>query len=525
MFDFVMKINGIEFGDALRILAQKAGVELSREDPKLITERQRLYEICELSSKFFEHQIEKTSAGKEAKEYLFGRGLKEETIKNWRIGYASDVWQGLSNFLVSRGYKREEIEKAGLALKSYKSGNYYDRFRGRIIFPIFDLSSHVIGFGGRIFKQKARPDNLEEAKYVNSPATMLYDKSRILYGLNKAGVDIRRKNSCILVEGYMDAVMAYQAGTENVVATSGTALTDFQLKILKRYSDNILTSFDMDIAGNSATKKGIDLAQSLGFNIKVVVMPEGQDPGDVAKSPQNWQNLINSPKSIHDFYFETTFSRFDKNTLEGKKEISKVLLPVIRKIPNKIEQTYWVQSLANNLEAREEDILEELKKTKEGKEERESEEFKKEEKKPRKEILEEYLVVLGIKSPKNIEVMKEEDFSFFLPQTVQFLRYLENDKNGLPLELKDLFNVLSLRAETFFEDDSKGKTKEEMLNIIDCDFGCCLKSIKMLTIKNKLDEINKEIKKAEQEKKTEKIQELIKEFNNCSKLRCDLESA
>lgn len=525
IFAFVKEINGVEFGDALRILAQKAGVELKKEDPKIRTERQRLYEICDLSAKFFEHQMEKTSSGKEAKGYLLERGLKEETIKDWQIGYAPDVWQGLSDFLISRGYKKEEIEKAGLALKSYNSSRHYDRFRARIMFPIFDLSSHVVGFGGRIFKQKTRPDNLEEAKYVNTPATALYDKSRILYGLNKAGVDIRRKNSCILVEGYMDALMAHQAGTENVVATSGTALTDFQLKILKRYSDNLLTSFDMDIAGNSATKKGIDLAQSLGFNIKVVVMPQGQDPGDVAKNPQNWQNLINSPKSIHDFYFETTFSRFDKNTLEGKKEISKVILPIIKKIPNKIEQTYWIQSLASGLDIREEDVLEELKKTKEEKLEKVFLKPEENERKPRKELLEEQLIILGIKHPLNIEVIKEEDFSFFLPQTAEIIKYIKNKDFGIKEEFKSLFDVLALKAETAFESDAKGKTEKEIKDIICSEFVCCLKSIKMLVVKEKLDSICGEIKKAEKENDAIKIKQLVEEFNNCSKLRCDLESS
>ena len=156
MFKFVMKIEGVEFGDALRILANRAGVELRRQSPeyvKLKSERQKLYEICELATKFFEKQLEESKTGKEAKEYLLKRGVKEESFKKWRIGYAPDVWQGLSDFLDSRGYTKEEIEKAGLGLSSEK-GSFYDRFRGRIIFPVFDLNSQVIGFGGRVFKEK-----------------------------------------------------------------------------------------------------------------------------------------------------------------------------------------------------------------------------------------------------------------------------------------------------------------------------------------------------------------------------------
>ncbi len=223
IFDFVMKIEGVEFGDALRTLAQKAGVELKKEDPKLRSQRQCLYEINDLACSFYEKQLASIK-GQEVKKYLQDRGINEQSIEKWRLGYSPDTWQGLSDFLVSRGYNREEIEKAGLILKSFKTGNYYDRFRGRIMFPIFDLSSQVIGFGARVFKQTTRPDNQEEAKYVNTPATFLYDKSRVLYGLNKSGIDIRKENACILVEGYTDAILAHQAGFENVVATSGTAL-------------------------------------------------------------------------------------------------------------------------------------------------------------------------------------------------------------------------------------------------------------------------------------------------------------
>jgi len=253
IFRFVMQIEGVEFGDALRILAQKAGIELKRQDPKLKTERNRLYEICELTCRFFEKQLAASSVGQEAEKYLLGRGINKESLKKWRVGYAPAVWQGLSDFLNSRGYQKGEIEKAGLGLTSEK-GSFYDRFRGRIIFPIFDLNSQVIGFGGRVFKEK---DKKEIAKYVNTPQTMLYDKGKLLYGLDKSKVAIRKNDACIMVEGYVDAIMAFQSGTENVVATSGTALTPFQLKILKRYSSNLLTAFDMDVAGDSATKGGL----------------------------------------------------------------------------------------------------------------------------------------------------------------------------------------------------------------------------------------------------------------------------
>jgi len=510
IFKFVMKIEGVEFGDALRILAQKAGVEVKKQDPKLRTEKQRLYEISELACCFFEKQLEQSSGGKEAKDYLLSRKIKQESIKRWRLGYAPDVWQGLSDFLFSKGYKREEIEKAGLALKSEKTGKYYDRFRARIMFPVFNFSSQPVGFGGRVLERRKHD---EVAKYMNSPNTPLYDKSQTLYGLNKAGIEIRKKDTCVLVEGYLDVIMANQAGFENIVATSGTALTTYQLKILKRYSDNLLTAFDMDIAGDSATKRGIDLAQSQGFSIKIVTMPEGKDPADIVSEDVNkWQNLVKQAKSIHDFYFENTLSMFDKNILEGKKEISKVLLPIIKRIPNKIEQSIWVQDLARILEVKEEDVLEELGKVRlDHLAEAQSVTEEVEQRKPlaqktRKELLEERLAVLVIKSPEKLNLVKQEDFQLFSSETKGILNSLkENEQNEQidHLSLKAEVELVDINSENEFED--------------------CFKQLKTLVIKDKLDKISQEIKKAEQNKNIDKVQELVQQFNQYSKSRNDLE--
>ncbi len=503
IFKFVMKIEGVEFGDALRILAQKAGVELKREDPKVKSQRQKLYEITELACKFFEKQLE-SSAGQKSKEYLLNRGVKEETIKEWRIGYAPDVWDGLTNFLIGEGYKSEDIEKAGLSLKS-SNGRYYDRFKARIIFPIFNLSSQPIGFGGRTLKKE------ETAKYINSPATLLYDKSRILYGLNKAGIAVRKNNACILVEGYMDVIMSSQQGLENVVATSGTALTSFQLRILKRYSDNLYTAFDMDLAGDSATKRGIDLAQAEGFNIKIITMPEGKDPADVAEQGK-LEEFIKKAKTIHDFYFENTLSKFDKDTIEGKRGISKILLPVIKRISNKIEQNVWIKDLAQALLVREEDILEELSKTSLAREEVVTEEKKEKPQKTRKELLEERLLSLLVKLPENVSLIKQEDLSLFSLETVSIIDYLKN-KTKLNSDLENKVNYLSLIAETEEEETDP----QEELN-------CCFKEIKSLVLKSKLTEICRDLRVAEQVKDSEKVQELVEKFCHYSKSKNDLET-
>lgn len=536
IFGFVKEIEGVEFGDALRLLAQRAGVELKKQTPeykKWQSERERLYEICELSSRFFEKQLEESKTGKEAKKYLLDRGIKEESLKKWRIGYAPDVWQGLSDFLTSRNYQQEEIKKAGLGLSS-EQGSFYDRFRGRIIFPVFDLNSQVVGFGGRVFKEK---DKTEVAKYVNTPQTILYDKGRILYGLDRAKIEIRKKDLCILVEGYTDLIMVAQAGFGNVVATSGTALTPFQLKILKRYSDNLFTAFDMDVAGDSATKRGIDLAQIQGFNVKVITLPQDLDPADlVLKNPKEWEESVNQAKSIMDFYFESTFAKFDKEAPEGKREISKVLLPVIKRIPNRIVQAHWVGELAKKLRVREEDVEEELKKVKLEEYSREfglePEEIKNLSLKSRRELLEERLVTLILKSPQNnIEIIKEEHLDKFSPPIKEILIKLkENSPQDPALKLRagptgqaeidsdpkgepsvpygaSFFNYLALKAEI--------EEIEEKDILAEIQY--CLKEILAIEIKNKLDQLSREIKKAEEEQNWKRVEELTQEFNLHSK--------
>lgn len=506
IFDFVMKVEGVEFGDALRMLAQKAGVDLKPIRPELKTERRRLYEVCELATKFFEKQLQNSSKGKKAKSYLLERGIGEESIKKWRLGWAPDTWQGLSDFLNQKGYKKEEIEKVGLSIKN-DQGGHYDRFRGRVMFPVFDFNSQVVGFGGRSLKK-----DKEIAKYINIPNTLLYDKSRILYGLDKSKIEIRKKDLCILVEGYADVIMAHQSEMGNVVATSGTALTPYQLSILKRYSDNLFLAFDMDIAGDAATKRGIDLAQSKGFNIKIVSLPEDKDPADVIhQKPEQFGKMVEESISILDFYFQNAFSQFDEETAEGKKEISKILLPVIHRIPNRIEQSSWVQQLARKLNVREKVVEEELRKIKPEKSFDEGVSVLTPQsppilKKTRKDLLEERLITLVLKAPQHLGVFNKETISLFSSRTQEVLNDFDKREN-LSQELVDFISYLSLKA------DVEEIEEEEILPEIES----CLKEVQSLEIKSKLDIISLDIKRAEEEKDLEKIKELTQKFNSLTK--------
>lgn len=528
VISFVQEIEGVEFGDALRTLAQRAGVELKPQSPEwqnLKTERQGIYDVCDLSCRFFQTQLEKSKTGQEAKKYLLDRGMTEKSISDWRIGFAPDTWQGLSDFLVGRGYKRDDAAKAGLSARN-QGGNFYDRFRGRIMFPIFDLNSQVVGFGGRIFGPQK--ENAETAKYINISNTPIYDKSRILYGLDRAKMEVRKKDSCVLVEGYMDCILSHQSGVANVVAASGTALTQWHLNLLKRYSQNLTLSFDMDTGGNEASKRGIDLAQREGFNIKMTIMPEGKDPADVIveQSGNAWTDITEKAKPIMEYYFNLALVSYDPETLSGKKEIAKMLLPEIKKIGNRIEQNFWLQELSKKIKAREEDLEEELKKIVIDNSASEPAygqppQSKKESavicQKSRKELLEEELLVLVLAKPQAAAgIPPEMADSLAEPVKTAVLTIKENPEI-LQKDLQDRFkddtaglvflNRILLRSEV---------EKEQLEDLDEC-FNDCLCQIGKMKTREELNKLSFEIKNAERSGDLEKIKDLTSQFNNLAK--------
>jgi len=529
MFDFIMQIEGVEFGDALKILATKAGVELKRENVQLRTERQRLYEICDLACSFFEKQLGNSGYGKDAEEYLLKRGITQESIKKWRLGYSPDTWQGLSDFLVGRGYTRNEIVKAGLAVQSEKGNNPYDRFRGRIIFPIFDLNSQVIGFGARIFKDA---DKKETAKYINTPQTLLYDKSNVLYGINYAKLSVRKNNQCVLTEGYTDAIMCHQSGFENTVAVSGTALTLRHLTLLKRYTDNLLLSFDMDLAGDTATKRGIGLAESQGFNIKIVDTYLGaKDPAEIIlENPENWKDSIKNARTIMDFYFDSAFAKFDlcpegyKNNPKDKKEIGRIILPAIKKLQNKIEQSHWVQKLAEKLGVSHDAVLEELKNVKLENTNQPIQNIKETRNNfilsdtsvGRKKLLEDKIISLVLKNPNNLNLIEESHYIFFSDISKNLIENIKksamqrgNDSEAILADIKkddykDLFDTLALMAEVEYDEDGLDEIQ------------LCLEHLKDIYRREKRVAITAEMRTAELAGDFEKVKNLISEFNKIS---------
>lgn len=348
IFTFVQEIEGADFPEALKALAERAGVELRPEDPNLRSEKNRLFQLTEEAAKFFEHNlaVAPPSRGSAVLKYLKSRGLTDETIGEFRLGYAQEEWRALTQHLAAKGFKFPEMEKAGLIIKSR---DYLDRFRGRIIFPIFDYNGRVIAFGGRIF-----PERENEAKYVNSPETPLYQKSRTLYGLHKSKQEILKKGECVLVEGYMDMVMSWQGGVKNVVASSGTALTEEQLKILRRLSEKLIAAFDMDEAGEGAAKRGIALALGAGFDVRVAASYGFKDPADaVAANPKIWENAVGGAEHVVRFYMNSIFKKYAPETFEAKREVQKALLPILSSL-SELELAHWIREISASLNIKEE---------------------------------------------------------------------------------------------------------------------------------------------------------------------------
>ncbi|MDA2922642.1 DNA primase [Patescibacteria group bacterium AH-259-L07] len=364
IFDFLMEMEGLEFPEALRILAQKAGVDLKTHDRRSRSKKTKLLDICRLSVKFYHKILFESSLAEEARKYLKQRGLDKKTIQTFELGFAPDKWDTLLTFLKKRGYNENDIEEAGLVLKHEgRRSGYHDRFRNRIMFPIHDLFSQTVGFTSRVLP--GTEDEKKLAKYINTPETPIYNKSKILYGLDKAKADIKKQDNVILVEGNMDVIAAHQVGTTNVVCTSGTALTQNHVSLLRRYTENVLLAFDLDLAGQSATDRSIDLLLREGLDVKVIQLEQGKDPDEcIRENPRLWKKAITAPLPIMEYYFSLATRGKDLNTIEDKKAITKALLPKIAKLGNPVEAGLWLKKLSAVVDVSEVFLRDALKKSK-----------------------------------------------------------------------------------------------------------------------------------------------------------------
>lgn len=359
MFTFVMEVEGLDFKEALELLARKAGIDIeqfrtsqSRGGPN----KERIYELLELSSKFYQVQFSKH---KKALEYIFRkRAFTKETAVEWRLGYSPNNGTALIDFAKSKGFNEAEMKQAGISAQAYRGG-IQDMFRGRLMIPLQDPQGRVIGFTARLLE-----DDANAPKYINTPQTPLYDKSRHIYGLHLAKESIRKTKFVVMVEGNLDVIASHQAGVRQVVATAGTALTEPNLKALSRFTGDIRLAFDADKAGVAATERAIPIASRVKVSLSVIDIPGHKDPDElIRKDPKLWQEAINNNEYALDWLMKLYQKKLDTSSAQGKREYSDILLPVVRGLTDDVERDHYLNAIAKSINISREALGQKLQKT------------------------------------------------------------------------------------------------------------------------------------------------------------------
>ncbi len=378
VFSFFMKQENLDFGETLRTLAARAGVELEPTHPEAAENEKRLgllREINQAAATYFHQLLLNADEAAHARAYLEKRGISRDTIDRFQLGYALDQWDGLLNYLTHKGYALDDLLEAGLVVERERSSGAYDRFRKRILFPIRDHRGHTIGFGGRVLDDGV-------PKYLNSPQTPLFDKSSVLFGLDLARQGIRTSGEVVIVEGYMDVLMAHQCGINNVVAQMGTALTEAQLRSLKRHTQRFILALDSDTAGDQATLRGLDVARQvldrelvpvptargliqfeerLAADIRIVSLPPGLDPDEVIReSSSRWAQLIAGARPIMDYYLDALTADLDLGSAKGKAEAVRALGPIIAEIGDRVQRAHYLQQLGRMVQVDERTLWEQI---------------------------------------------------------------------------------------------------------------------------------------------------------------------
>jgi DNA primase len=369
VFGFLMKADSLSFPEAIRILGEKAGISITPltspvDKPEVASSNEFLFKIHEETAAYYHHLLLNHPTAKTARGYLQTRGVHEETVKNFMLGYALPLWDGLVKHLQERGWTSDQVEKAGLSVLRQDGTGHYDRFRDRLIFPIRNLRGKVIAFGGRILpSSQAGKDTTETGpKYMNSPETQIYTKGQHLYALDKARAAVSQSGSLVVVEGYLDALAAHQAGVQNVVATLGTALTGEHLHLVRRFTHKVILVFDPDLAGVRAALRTVELFIDSGIQAQVVMLPEGEDPDSFIKNhgAAAFKELLCNPVSLLDFALQQMVGKASRKTIEEKLQIIEGILPVLAKIQNHVERSHYLKRVADELGVHERDLGQEL---------------------------------------------------------------------------------------------------------------------------------------------------------------------
>ncbi len=526
IFSFIQEIEGIEFVKALEQLADKAGIKLEKAafDPN--SEKKALiFEINEVATKFYSHLLLNHSSGKPGLEYLEKkRGLSKKTIGEFRLGFAPQEWDLLYQYLTKKGYKPQDLEMAGVVIKKRSGDGYLDKFRGRIMFPFVSTHEKVVGFTGRsVYGQ--------EPKYLNTQETFVFHKNSYIYGLEQSKVEIKSKGA-LFVEGQMDVISAHQAGIKNAIATSGTALTQNQLKILKRFTSDISFCFDSDSAGQAAIDRSIDLAEKEDFNMKVVMLPEKfKDLDELIKSDlSRAKKVVKDAVPIYDFYFSLAMQKHDIKTAIGKKRFIEELAPKYAKIQSKVILDHYVKKLSEVIEISEETILTIIKESHTKLANKEIEKaFKATVQINANSIkisTEDYMLALLFNSElelaQNIlyklgrnDFTNEQNLGIFS----EFKEYVIGRKRQIDIEyfISKLNESLQEKSREIYMTDL-GDLHEDS-KLIDKEVNQTFKRLKSETVGRELIEIKERLKKAELINNSDEIQKLTEEVLRLSKLK------
>ncbi|MBI3189096.1 MAG: DNA primase [Ignavibacteriales bacterium] len=362
-FSFMMEYEKVSFQEAVRALAEKAGIALpvyESEQEAQANQFEELYLVCQKTARFFYQNLTETVEGKLALEYFHHRGFKDETIRQFGLGYSMNTWDSLIKFAEKENISTDVLLQAGLVRKK-EDGSFYDYFRGRAMFPIFSPTGRVIGFGAR----KMREDDAIAGKYINSPETQIYNKSKVLYGLFQAKDALREYDNAILVEGYADLITSFQSGVKNVVASSGTALTPEQIHLLSRYAKKVTIVYDADSAGSKAALRGVDIILERGLDVRVAALPEGEDPDSFVKMQggEALQSLIDTGVSFIDFMAQAFEHQGMFDSPEGQAQAVRTIVQSIAKIKDELKRDFFIKHLAEKYRLYETTLYRELEKS------------------------------------------------------------------------------------------------------------------------------------------------------------------
>jgi DNA primase len=510
-FKFLMRYERMDFPEAVEALARKVGVPLPEDNPRdnknqgLVTE---LFRVNEAAAQFYSNNLNSTQ-GAGPKDYLIKRGISPETIITLKIGFALDKWDSLIDYLRGKGFELKIIEKAGLIINK-DSGGYYDRFRKRIVFPIFDIKGRVLGFGARVLDSSL-------PKYINSPETPIYTKGRNLYGLNLAKESVRENDFVAVVEGYMDFILPYQEGVRSIVASQGTALTVEQVRLLKRYTNNVVMIYDADSAGELATLRSLDIFVEEEVNVKVVSLPKGFDPDTFLRKNgiEGLKEEIVNASNLFDYKLKVLKSRYDIKEIANKAKVSGLMFETINKFKNAILRAEYLKKLSFELGVDEDALLEEANKGS-------------------KEKTRIHLQADNKKKPLNISPTEKLLMSLMLEENSLINRIKDNFD---PLDFKDdrISRIVSLMFNLI--DQGKEVRPQSLINhlgdeasslICESDFlpegmslehkermvDDCLKRLKENRAKIKRERLHEEIQAAQQTGDETKLNKLIAEFHS-----------